>query len=405
MFTVEEYHDRMNRTKKKMHENGIDVLIIVNPSNMYYLSGYDAWSFYVHQMLIVMIDEDEPIWIGREMDANSAKLSTWMQNDHIISYPDDYVQSVEKHPMAFAANILKEIGQANRVIGLEMETYYFSAQAYKVLVNELPSATFKDANQLVNWVRIVKSPQEIAYMKRAARLAELAVKTAYDSIDEGIRECDVVANIYHSQISGTPEFGGDYPAIVPMLPAGKKTSAPHFTWTDAHYSYGDPVIIEIAGCYKRYHSPLARTMVIGESTEQMNDTAEVVLEGLNHTLTSIKPGMTCEEVEGVWRDYITRRGYYKPSRLGYSVGLSYPPDWGEHTISIRKGDKTIIEPNMTFHLIPGIWFDDYGVEISETIRITETGCETLANFPRELYVKQSSPNLFINGSALPKEEI
>ncbi|WP_174496210.1 M24 family metallopeptidase [Salirhabdus euzebyi] len=393
----------MRKTKQKMNEQGMEVLILVNPSNMYYLSGYDAWSFYVHQMLVVMIDEEQPIWIGREMDANSAKISTWMHNDNVIPYPDDYVQNDVKHPMEFAANILKEIGQANRVIGVEMETHYFSALSYQKLVKSLPNATIIDAGQLVNWVRVIKSPQEINYMKKAGKIAELAMQRAYETIDEGVRECDVAANIYQAQVSGTAEYGGDYPAIVPMIPSGRKTSAPHFTWTDDRYDRNDPAIIELAGCYKRYHSPLARTMVIGQPSQQMEETAKVVTEGLNETLEVIKPGITSEEIEAVWRKTIGQYGYEKTSRLGYSVGLSYPPDWGEHTISVRKGDRTIIQPNMTLHLIPGLWFENYGVEISEAIRITDNGYETLANFPRDLYMKQPSPSLFVNGNLLSRE--
>lgn len=93
-------------------------------------------------------------------------------------------------------------------------------------------------------------------------------------------------------------------------------------------------------------------------------------------------------MEAVWSRSIAKRGFFKESRLGYSIGLSYPPDWGEHTISFRKGDRTLLQPNMTFHLMPGIWLDDYGVEITESIRITESGCELLADVPKDLFIKK-----------------
>lgn len=405
MFTVDEYKERLEKTKRKMNEQGIEVLLVVNPSNMNYLSGYNAWSFYVHQMLVVMIDEDQPIWIGREMDANSAKVTSWIDHDHIISYTDEYVQNGGKHAMDFVANILKEIGQANRAIGLEMETHYFSAQCYQKLLENLPNATFKDASLLVNWVRIIKSPKEISYMKNAARIVESAMQRAYDTIDVGVRECDVAANIYHAQVSGTAEFGGDYPAIVPMMPAGKKTSSPHITWSDDRYKYGDPVIIEIAGCYNRYHCPMARTMVLGSHSQKLLDTEKVIQEGLQETLDRIKPGMTCGEVEEIWQNSIKKKGFHKSSRLGYSIGLSYPPDWGEHTVSLRQGDNTVIQPNMTFHLIPGLWYEDFGVEISESIRITNNGYETLANFPRELHHKKPTQNFYVDNTNIQQEEM
>jgi ectoine hydrolase len=386
-FSISEYKERIKKIKQKMVSEGIDVLIVTDPANMNYLSGYDGWSFYVHQCLLVIIDEEQPFWVGREQDANAVKVTTWLSSDNIFPYSDDYVQSTVKHPMDFVSGILKEIGQANRIIGVEMDTYYFTAKCFEILRKCLPNARFKDATSLVNWVRIIKSEQEIHYMKKAAIIVENAMRTGIDSIEEDVRECDVVAKIYHAQISGTEEFGGDYPAIVPLLPSGEKTSTPHLTWTDERYKKGDPVILELAGCYKRYHCPLARTVVIGEPPQKVKDLAEVVVEGIHAALSVIRPGVSCEEIEMAWRKSIEKRGFNKDSRIGYSMGLNYPPDWGEHTASLRPGDQTILEPNMTFHMIPGIWLDHYGVEISESFRVTENGCEVLADFPRQLFVK------------------
>lgn len=386
-FEISEYKQRIMKVQKKMAAEGVDVLLLTNPANMNYLSGYDGWSFYVHQLLIVIVDEEQPFWIGRGMDANAAKVTTWLDHDNIIPYPDDYVHSTTLHPMEFVSDILKEIGQASRTIGVEMDAYYFTAKCFDTLKKELPNARFKDTTTLVNWVRLVKSEQEIAYIRKAAKIVENAMRVGIESIQEGIRECDVVSKIYRAQISGTESFGGDYPAIVPLLPSGEKTSTPHLTWTDQTYRKGDPVILELAGCYKRYHSPLARTLIIGEPSQEVKDLADVVVEGLNTALEVVRPGITCEEVELAWRKSIAKSGYVKDSRIGYAMGLNYPPDWGEHTASLRPGDKTILEPNMTFHMIPGIWLDKYGVEISEAFRVTETGCEVFADFPRQLFIK------------------
>ncbi|TSB48295.1 M24 family metallopeptidase [Alkalicoccobacillus porphyridii] len=386
-FTLEEYQERLGKTKEKMAAAGIDVLLISDPANMNYLSGYDGWSFYVHQMLIVIIDEAQPIWLGRSQDANGAKLTVWMHQDFIIPYPDEYVQSLPKHPMDFVAQILTEIGQSNRAIAVEMDHYYFTAACMEHLKQHLPNASFKDGTNIVNRVRIIKSDQEIEYMKRAGAIVERAMQAGIDAVQTGVRECDVAATIFHAQISGTEAYGGDYPAIVPLMPSGIKTSAPHLTWTDGTYKQGETVILEIAGCYKRYHSPLARTLVVGQPALQVVELSEIVIEGLNETLQFVKPGVTCEEVEAVWRKSIAKHGLEKESRLGYSMGLNYPPDWGEHTASLRQGDKTVIQENMTFHVIPGMWFDSFGVELSESIRVTKTGCETLANFSRELFIK------------------
>lgn len=386
-----EYQNRMKKTKKKMAERGIEVLLVTDPANMYYLTGYDAWSFYVHQMLILIIDQDQPIWIGRYMDANGVKATTWLLDQNVIAYPDHYVQSDQCHPMDFIAEFLTEIKQGSRHIGVEMDHYYFSAKAYQCLVRGLPNATLKDGDLLVNTVRMIKSNQEIDYMKRAAKIAEQAMFRGTEMIRTGVRECDAAATMYYNMISGTKEHGGDYPSIVPLMPSGENTGNPHLTWSERKYKEGEAVIVELAGCYKRYHAPLARTVSIGKPSRQLQDLEPIVLEGMDRVLGTMKPGMTCGEVEEVWRRSIAKYGFHKEARIGYSVGLNYPPDWGEHTASLRKGDQTILQPNMTFHFIPALWFDQHGIEISESVRVTEDGCETLANYPRELIVQDPFP--------------
>lgn len=386
-FEVSEYQARLQNVKKRMNDQGIQVLLVTDPANMNYLTGYDGWSFYVHQLVIVLMDQKQPIWIGRGQDANGAKVTTWLDSDNIRAYSDDYVHSTVKHPMDYVANVLEELGYGEGPIGVEMDSYYFTAKCLESLKRGLPKAPFQDANLLINWVRVVKSDREISYMKKAARIVENVMQTALDAVQVGVRECDVAAKVYYAQMTGTEEFGGDYPAIVPLMPSGARTSTPHLTWTDRRYERGDLVILELAGCYRRYHAPLARTMILGEPLQKVKDLSSVVIEGIQAALDFIKPGVTCEEIEGVWKRSIEKSGFIKDSRIGYSLGLNYPPDWGEHTASIRPGDKTVLQPNMTFHLIPGIWQDDYGVEISEPFRVTEQGCELFAKFSRQLYVK------------------
>ena len=386
-FEAAEYRERQAKTKARMAAEGVDVLLASDPANMCYLSGYDGWSFYVHQLLVVALDADAPIWIGRGMDAGAAKVTTYLAHDDIVGYPDDFVQSTEKHPMDYVAGVLEARGWGGARIGVEMDAYYFTAACLASLERNLANATFVDATGLVNWVRIVKSPAELEYMRRAARIVERVMATAFDAVSPGVRQCDAAAAIYQAEISGTPEFGGDYTALVPLLPSGVGSSTPHLTWTDAPFVEGEATILELAGCHRRYHCPMARTVFLGTPPQKVADTAAVVVEGLEAALDAVEPGMTAEAVEAVWRATIARHGIVKDSRIGYSTGLNYPPDWGEHTISLRPGDKTVLEPNMTLHMIPGVWFDDWGIEISECFRVTETGAEPLADVPRELFVK------------------
>ena len=370
-----------------MADQGVDILLATNPANMNYLTGYDGWSFYVHQLVVLALDSDEPVWIGRGMDANAAKVTTFLNHDNILGYPDDYVQTPVKHPMDYVADFLKEQGWDKKGIGIEMDSYYFTAACYESLKRNLPNANFKDATTLVIWVRVIKSAQEIKYMKQAARIIEKTMQVAVDMVRPGVRQCDAAAAVYQAKISGTEEYGGDYTSLCPMLPTGVGTSTPHLTWTDQPFVNGEATILELAGARHHYHCPMARTVHLGKPPKKLADTAAVVVEGLNNALAASKPGVQCQEVEAVWRETIKKHGIIKESRIGYSTGLNYPPDWGEHTLSLRPGDTTTLQPNMTIHMIPGVWMDDWGIEISECFRVTETGSETLANFPRELFVK------------------
>ncbi len=386
-FSQEEYNQRLANTKKSMEEKGIDVLIVTDPANMNYLTGFDGWSFYVHQGVIVALDEEQPIWFGRGQDGNAARLTTYLDERNIYPYTDDYVNSTVKHPYEFVADILKERGLDKKNIATETDAYYFSAKCQQTIERCLPDATFKDGYNIVNWVKIIKSPTEIEFIKKASVIVQKAMDVAYNMIDIGVRQCDVAAAVYQAQISGTEEYGGEYSAIAPLMPAGVRTSTPHLSWTDGPYNDGDTVILELSGNYRHYHCPLARTMILGNASQKVRDLGATVSEGLTAALEGIKPGMLCEDVERIWAKTIAKSGFVKDSRIGYSMGLNYPPDWGEHTASLRPGDKTVLKPGMTFHMIPGIWLDDCGVDTSEPFVVTETGAEPFCHYRRELLVK------------------
>jgi ectoine hydrolase len=385
-FSRAEYAERLAKTRRAMEKAGIDLLIVTDPSNMHWLTGYDGWSFYVHQCVLVPPD-GEPIWFGRGQDANGAKRTAYLAHDNILSYPDHYVQSTERHPMDFLSGIIAARGWDKGVIAVEMDNYYFSAAAYLSLTKHLPNATFKDALSLVNWQRAVKSPTEIDYMKKAGRIVEAMHQRIVQTVEPGMRKCDLVAEIYDAGLRGIDGYGGDYPAIVPLLPSGEEASAPHLTWDDRPMRKGEGTFFEIAGCYKRYHCPLSRTVFLGKPTQEFLDAEKAVLEGMEEGLAAAKPGNVCEDIANAFFAVLKRYGIVKDNRTGYPIGLSYPPDWGERTMSLRPGDRTELQPGMAFHFMTGLWLEKMGLEITESILITETGVECLSNVPRQLFVK------------------
>jgi ectoine hydrolase len=379
-FSRDEYARRIAKARRAMERHGIELLIVTDPSNMAWLTGYDGWSFYVHQC-VLLTHEGDPIWYGRSQDAFGARRTV------ILSYPDHYVQTPERHPMDHLSGIIADKGWDRCAIGVEMDNYYFAAACFASLQTHLPNATFKDATGLVNWQRAVKSEQELVYMRRAARIVEAMHARIQELIEPGLPKNRLVAEIYHTGITGVDGHGGDYPGIVPLLPTGKDASAPHLTWDDKPFETGAGTFFEIAGVHRHYHCPLCRTVYLGKPPQDMLAAEQALLEGLDAGLEVAKPGNTCEDIAKAFLGVLKRHGIEKDSRNGYPIGLSYPPDWGERTMSLRLGDTSVLEENMTFHFMPGLWFDDWGLEITESIVITAAGAETLADVPRKLFVK------------------
>lgn len=387
-FDRREYQERLSRIRAEMGRRDLELLVINDVANQHYITGYDGWSFYTPQTVLLPIEESaEPVWLGRAIDAAGGLLTAWMRPDNIVGFPEGYVQQSDRHPMDWIAQWITAKGWGSRRIGIELEAYYYSPKAHARLTAGLPNATFVDADLLVNWIRSVKSPAEIDYLRKASRLAEAAVSAAYDVIAPGVRECDAIAKIQAAQIAGSPDFAGDITALPPTILAGENASAPHIMWSNRRFGANETIALELAGVCRRYTSGLARAMQLGKAPQQVTNTANAVLEGMEAVLSAIRPGVLAEDVELAWRKVIERHGLKKESRIGYSIGVAYPPDWGEHTISLRPGDKSVLQPGNVLHSILGMWMDGWGIEVSETILVTETGCETLTNFPREIHAK------------------
>jgi len=388
-FSKKEYVQRVQKVQNLMKKNKIDVLMVTDPANMNWLTGYDGWSFYVHQGVIIGADSEEPIWFGRLMDKNGALIKCYMKEENLIGYPESYVQNFDKHPMAWVAkNIFYANGWGNAVIATELDSYYYTAAAHFALLKILDKARFVDSKNLVNWARAIKSPREIEFMKIAGKITSKIHQKILDVAEVGVRKCDVVAQIYETAIMGVDGHSGDYPSIVPLLPSGIEASASHLTWDEKPFKANEGTFFEISGCYKRYHAPTCRTLYMGKPSEQFLNAEKALLEAIDAGLEQAKPGnRACDiaiALEKVMLKYgINRNG----ARCGYPVGVSYPPDWGERTMSLRSTDRNILEPGMTFHFMPGIWQEDWGMEITESILITQSGVELLCDVPRKLFIK------------------
>ena len=386
-FTVKEYKNRLKKVQSEMQKKGIELLISQDTANINYLTGYDAWSFYYSQCVLVHVNSDEPLCFVRAQDAGGAFITTYLKKENIIIYDEKYIHTWPTHPYDALVDLIKKKKWDKINIGVEMDAHYFTAYCYEKLKKGLPNAKILDSERLVNWVRVEKSIAEIECMKKAATISEMAMKTAMETISPGVRQCDAVAEIQRTLFRGTPEYGGEYASIATLLPTGKGTSASHLTASDKKFVNGEATIIELSGTYKRYHAPMARTINLGKPDQKKLDAMKATNEALEEGINASKPGNTANDVAEKFWGVLDKYGIKKESRTGYSIGIGYPPDWGEHTLNIYKGDMTELKPNICYHMIAVMQFGDWGVESSESIRITESGNELLCNFSRDLHVK------------------
>ena len=387
-FSLEEYASRLGKVRAQMVRREIDTLIIHDPSNMAWLTGYNAWSFYTPQAVVVG-PQGVPLWFGRQMDEKGAHKTVYMGSEQVVSYPDNYVMNPPLHAMQYlGGEILAAREWAVGNIAVEMDNYYFSHAAFMALKNSLPAAQICDATGLVNACRAIKSATEIEYMQVAARIVENVHRAAFEMIEPGLAKNKLVAEIYRVAIEGHDGLSGDYPAIVPMLSSGADASAPHLTWDESPFNRDEGCFLELAGCHKRYHCPLSRTIYLGRPSDKFRRAEEALNAGLAAGLAAAKPGNSCADVAIALNRTLAKHGFDRGgTRCGYPIGLSYPPDWGERSMSFRETDHTVLQAGMSFHFMPGLWLDDWGMETTESIVITDSGATTLCDYPRKLFVK------------------
>lgn len=384
-FAKSEYLSRLQRTRAKLPEVGLDLMFVTTPENICYLSGYEGYSFYTTQALLVSAELEQPILVVRDMDVACARLTTFLDDAHIVGYPERYIGG-DLHPIHFIANVIRErCGKVARV-GVETTAAFFPVATHRQLIQAMSDVEFTDPGNFIAWQRTVKSPAEINVMRQAADIAGRAIATAFEHIAPGVRECDVAAEVQRTLIRGTPLYGGGTSVSLALV-SGPRTSAPHIAWSDEPFQTGTSANIELGGTRHQYHAGLSRSFFLGTPPDVLTRLSETVIEGLDAALAAVKPGERCEDVEAAWRAVISRAGYEKSSRIGYSIGLGFQPTWLDGTASLQAGDRTELMPNMTFHLICGMWKGPHNVVFSETLRVTETGCEVLTQAPRRLLIK------------------
>lgn len=378
-FPVAEYQNRLAKVREGLKARGIDACLISIPENIYYLTGFTSTGYYMYQTLILPAEGD-PMFVTYLEEKINVIRRSWM--DRYMTY------SVIEDPIEVTFRAVREMGLEDKVLAIEESGFFFPIRTYKQLVAQLPRARWVDGSGVVEQARLVKSDAEIGYIRQGAKAAMEGMKAAIAAIERGKTENDLAAEIY----GATLRHGSEYPGSPPYVVSGERSGLPHGTWEGRVLRDGDIIFLEHSGCIKRYSAAMMRTCFLGNPPDVVKRTADIILEGIQKAIDTIRPGVTSGEVDAACRETILGAGFNDYTHeTGYSIGVCYPPGWNEsHIMNLHPGDETVLVPNMVFHLVPSLIIPEMNghVGFSDTVVVTETGREVLTTteVERRLYV-------------------
>jgi Xaa-Pro dipeptidase len=371
-FPKEEYAQRLDAVRRGMATRGVEVLLLFAPSNLFYLTGYNTVGYTNYQCLLLPMDR-EPVLAVRLLEEPVARATSWLGT--IVTYAD------HEDPATAVRRALLDTGLGERRLAAEQTS---SAQDHAHL-SAILGAALEDGSGLVEAVRVIKSPREIEYLRAAARCTQAGIQGALAAIAPGRTENDVAAECYRAMVaSGSEYFSGQ-----PIITSGEKSGIAHTTFHRRTLGEGDTILIEIGGVWNRYTAALMRTATVGPASPAVRRMYDACREALEATLAAIRPGARSQDVQAACQTVIDRHGY-EPNfrkRVGYSIGVGFAPGWGEgHIMDLKYHDTRELQPGMAFHVVPAMRRNgEYGVGVSETVAVTETGAEVLTSFSRELF--------------------
>lgn len=374
-FDIGVYRDRLERVQADIRARNLAGVLLFDPENMFWLTGYQTIGYFTFQTLFIG-QSGMPVVIGRIVNRDLALAHPTIGGFEAVIDTAD--------PIEILADFLGKTVSGGLEIGLETGSSFLAVKDY-LRLREICDLEICDWNGVVEPLRPRKSGAEIESMQRAARCAEAGLAAAIEAIEPGRTENDIAAAMFQANIAAGSEYLGHPPLVV----AGETTALCFAMWRRREIREGDVVLLEAAGCVDRYHAMLSRPVVVGRPTQQHQDAADALQGVLETAIETIRPGLTSGEVDRTCREVVERRGlgkYFK-SRSAYGIGIGLPPNWSEgHIYAIRPDDPLVLEPNMTFHVIPTLFLECFGMCFSDSVRVTETGCEPITNFPRKLFV-------------------
>jgi Xaa-Pro dipeptidase len=375
----EEYIRRYDVVQEAMAALDLDALLIRGPENITYFIGYETPGYYKYHCVVVP-KYGEPVFLVRDFEWLNTPEFAWSGR---IAKVYDW-----DHPPSVTVNILNQLGLSDtKRIGVEKQCFFYTAEEHETLYQEMPGNEFVDATHILWDARMIKSEEEIEVMRRSAALVDRAMLAGYEATKPGATGDHINAVVNRTLL----ESGGEYMGLPPFVLAGERSCLPHQTGGSNKLARNDLMYFEISASQRRYSAALMRTIFLGSPKDEWRRAAQACIDALNVALDVIKPGVTAHEADSAARAVTTKAGFgeYHRNRLGYSIGLNYPPDWGEgEIISLRLDEHRTLRAGMTFHMpLLCLKYREYGIGFSECIAVTENGCERMSKLPAEIICK------------------
>ena len=368
-----EYDGRIARARSLLAKAGIDVMVVTGPENIFYLTGQQTPGYYTFQALVLPVD-GEPVFVIRQLEFFNFIANTFI--------PDAEVYQDGDEPVNFLVDVIAKRGLAGRRIAIDKRGWFLPIAVYEALQGKL--GAIRDGARLIEELRAVKSPAEVEKIAKAATYVDAGMNAGLAAVKIGASENDLVAAMMQAAIAA----GSEYMGMEPLVSVGPRTGVPHGTWRRRKIAANEPAFLEMAACHDRYHAALMRSAWIGAVPTEAADMEKACQEALSAALDAIRPGAPCEAPHLACQKVIDKAGYTEnfKKRTGYSIGISFAPDWGEGAVlSLYTGVTTEMRPGMTFHIPPALRiYGQFTVGVSETVVVTETGCQQLGSVVRPL---------------------
>lgn len=372
-FSKDELSARQVAARQQLADRNVEVMIVTGPENIFYLTGQQTPGYYAYQALLLPVD-GEPVAIVRQLELNNLVANSYLENIRPYLDGDD--------PIDVTVGAINDLGWSNRKFAIDERGWFLPIAVYKALVEKI--GPMDDASGAIEALRAVKSPAEISKIEKAATYVDAGMRAGFAAIKAGATENDIVGAMMGAAIVA----GSEYVGMEPLMACGTRCGIPHGTWRRNVIGENDPVFLEQSAAHDRYHATLMRSAWMGTPPDTARRMMDCCLEALQAALDATKPGATCADVHRACQAVVDAHGFTEAfkKRTGYSVGISFAPDWGEgNVLSLFDGVDTEIVPGMVFHMPPALRiYGEFTVGVSETAVVTETGCRTLSTLKRDL---------------------